>query len=190
MPFKPKKDRKKPEAAGTVNEVVSISDTPPDAVERLLRENAELKAQLAVANTARGAAEQAALDAAQAQGSLLQPGIQEVPSGKSITVKRLDFYKVVGHGDGGREIRRPVFKDVQLPTFFYKIDIPPVGGTDCKINEIPYYHGTVYELDIDTLRTVKEMVYRLWDHDRNIHGSDENAYRQQKSPRISGRAMA
>ena len=64
--------------------------------------------------------------------------------------------------------------------------LPPVGGVDLKINDVSFYHGVVYELDIDTLRSVKEMVYRLWDHDRSIHGSDENFYRKPQETTLTG----
>ena len=183
------KKRTKP-ADGTVSKVASIADTKPDDVKKLLSEIADLKAQLKVSNAARGEAEAAALEAAQAQGTLLQSEVAEVPTGKKIKVQRAAGYKVVGHKDDGRDILRPVWKSVELPTFFYKIDLPPVGGTDCKLNGVPYYHGTVYEFDEDTLRSVKEIVYRLWDHDRQIHGSDENFYRKKQAPRLSARGMA
>ncbi len=175
---------------GVVAKVVSVKDTPPDAVEKLLLEIADLKAQLKVSDAARSEAERAALDAAQAQGTLLQTEVQEVPTGKKIKVKRANGYKVVGHKEDGRDILRPIWKTVALPTFFYKIDMPPCGGTDFKINGVPFYHGTVYEFDEDTLRSVKEIVYRLWDHDRQIHGSDENFYRKPQKTRLSGRGMS
>lgn len=183
------KDPNAPPAEEGLSKVASIADTPPDAVKKLLAEIDGLKAQLKVEKAARGEAEQAALDAAQAQGSLLQSDVQEVPSGKRIKVQRLDHYKVVGHKDDGREIIKAVMKTVEIPTFFYKVDMPPCGGTDLKINGIPYYHGTVYELDLDTLRTIKEMVYRTWDHDRNVHASDENFYRKKQSPTLSARGL-
>ena len=112
---------------------------------------------------------------------------EEKPTGRTVEVDRLDHYKVVGHKDDGRPIREPVFKKIRLPTFAYRINMPPVGGTDMKINGLPFYHGAVYTLDIDTLRTVKDMVHRLWDHDRQIHGTDENAYRKKTQQRISAR---
>lgn len=126
---------------------------------------------------------------AMSQGAFMQRDVSEVPTGKTIKVQRAAGYKVVGHRDDGREIIKPVFRTVTLPTYFYKIDMPPCGGTDLKINGTPYYHGGVYELDLDTLRTVKEMVNRLWKHDSEIHGSDENFYRKQSKPTISARGM-
>ena len=39
------------------------------------------------------------------------------------------------------------------------------------------------------IRALKDVVYRNWKHDSDIHGSDENAYRKQKQPIISARGM-
>jgi len=63
-----------------------------------------------------------------------------------------------------------------------------VGGMGFTINEVPCYHGTIMEFDIDTLRTAKEIVWRLWEHERNISGSNENFYRHERNPRLSARA--
>jgi hypothetical protein len=95
----------------------------------------------------------------------------------------------MGYKDDGREILKPVFRVIEVPTYFYKINMPPCGGEDCKQNGISLYHGAVYELDLDTLRTVKEWVYRLWDHDRNTSGSNENFYRKKLDLRFSARGM-
>ena len=160
---------------------------------KLLAEIEELKAKLQLSEEQRSEAEAAALAMAEAQGALMQREIREVPTGKFVTVKRAvdpktgkPSYRVAGYKDDGREILKPVFHDFKLPTYFYKVDMPPVGGVDLKINDVSFYHGVVYELDIDTLRSVKEMVYRLWDHDRSIHGSDENFYRKPQETTLTG----
>lgn len=190
MPFKkrPPKDPAAP-AVETVSKVASIDDVTPDDAKRMLAEIAELRSQLAVEKEKRGEAEQAALEAAQAQGALLQSEVREVPTGKTVEVQRVKGYKTVGHRDDGRPIKQPIFETVLRPTFFYKIDMPPCGGTHIGINGVAFYHGAVYEFDEDTLRTVKEMVYRTWDHDRSIHGSDENFYRGKQQTRLSARGM-
>lgn len=103
---------------------------------------------------------------------------QEVPTGKFIKVRRGSGYKVESWKDDGTPIVKVIFKEVDLPTFKYLINLPPCGGTDLKLNGVAYYHNTVYELDLDTLRSVKEIVARCWDHDKQIHGTDENFYRQ------------
>jgi hypothetical protein len=173
--------------------VASVAGTSPKDVQALMDQIASLQRQLDVSEEKRTDAEKAALAAAQAQGALMQRDIQEVATGKTVKVKRAidkdgrPAYKVVGYKDDGREILKPVWREIELPTYFYKVDMPPVGGTDLKISGIPLYHGTVYELDVDTLRTVKDIVYRLWNHDREIHGSDENFYRKEQAPRLSAR---
>ena len=168
-------------------QVASTSGADSGDLAKLQAEIKNLQSQLDGERVKRTAAEAAALLAAESQGMLMQRDIREIPSGKTRTLKRLDRYKVVGHKDDGREILAPVFKDVEVPTFFYKIDLPPCGGTDLKINGTPFYHGTTLELDLDTLRTVKDVVYRCWKHDADIHGSDENAYRPKKANVISAR---
>lgn len=170
-------------------EVASTVGASAKDVAKLMEEIRGLKEKLKLSEQQRSDAEAAALAAAEAQGMLMQRQIQEVATGKTVKVKRASGYEVVGHKDDGREILKPVWKTVELPTYFYKIDMPAVGGWDLKINGQSLFHGTVYEFDIDTLRSVKEIVYRTWDHERSIHGSDENAYRPQQQPTLTqGRA--
>src|SRR5258706_14473963 len=91
--------------------------TAPKTAEEYLAEIAELKAKLGVAEKM-----------ADRDGEFNRQfmGVDAVPTGKFVTVKRLnpkDPYKVVGHKDDGRDILRPNFVDVELPTFFYTIDM-------------------------------------------------------------------
>lgn len=180
---------KKPEAAidGGFAKVASIDGVSPKDVKTLLAEIADLKEKLHVETAARSDAEKIALASAESQGVLMQREIQEVLTGRTVKTPKCKGYKVVGHKDDGRDILKPVFEQADVPTYFYKIDMPPVGGVDLKINGTSMYHGTVVELDLDTLRSVKEIIFRLWDHDRNIHGSDENFYRKPNEQRLSAR---
>lgn len=182
------KQAKKKEAI--VNRLASIDDVPAENQAALLAQIADLREQLKAAKASRSESDASALATAQAQGMLMQRQIEEVPTGRTVRVPRLKEYKVVGHKDDGRDILKPVFHQVDIPTYFYKIDMPGCGGVDMKINGESYYHGAVYELDIDTLRTVKDAVFRLWKHDAEIHGSDENFYRKPERRQISARGMA
>lgn len=179
-------------AAKTAGETAYVAVASTEGMEgarerELLAEIGLLKGKLELSERGRSDAEQQALASAQAQGSLLmQRQIDEVATGKTVTVKRCKGYKVVGHHDDGRDILRPVFTDVPRATYFYKVDLPPCGGSDLKINGVPFYHGAVYELDEDTLRSVKEIVYRCWKHDSEIHGNDENFYRKKGAYESTG----
>jgi hypothetical protein len=167
-------------------EIASVADASPQDVKSLLAQIEGLQAQLAESEEKRTVAQQAALEAAQAQGMLMQREIHEVPSGKKISVPHLKRYKVVGHKDDGREILKPVFQQVEVETYYYKIDLPPCGGTHMTVNGNELYHGVVVECDVDSLRSIKDMVFRCWKHDAEIHGSDENAYRKPTNRTLSG----
>ncbi len=159
-----------------VTELVDIKDVSPTDVELLVKEIADLKAKLKVSDEKRTEAEQHALELAETQAGMEQA--QEIPTGKTISVTKCKGYKTVGYKESGRKILEPIWHEVELPTFFYKINLPPVGGLGLVVNQMPLAHGAMMEFDIDTLRSVKEMIYRAWDHERNIKGNDENAYRQ------------
>jgi len=171
-----------------VAEVAAVtSEVASDDLARLKLQFADLEKKLQASEEKRGDAEQRALDLARSQGALMQRDIEAVPTGKKVKVERLDHYDTVGY-ENNRPVRKPVFKTVEVPTYFYKVDLPPCGGIDIKTNGISYYHGVVYEFTDDVLRDVRERVYRCWQHDAAIHGSDENFYRKPKMQRLSARA--
>lgn len=72
--------------------------------------------------------------------------------------------------------------------YFYRIDLPPSGGTDLSINGNKFYHGEQYKVRVSTLRTLKEMVYRCFMHEASIRGSNENFYRTPQERRVGSRA--
>ena len=69
----------------------------------------------------------------------------------------------------------------------YRIDLAPNGGTDIKINGVPFYQGQTYKVTTDTLRVLKDTVARGWVHEQQIHGSNENFYRKPLNRTISGK---
>ncbi len=165
--------------------------TPQEEVVRLQAEVEKLTKALSAEVDARGKAEDEARAAASAQGvAFMQREIQEVPTGKKVTVQRCERYETKGYKDDGTPIQKPIFKDVELPTYFYKIDLPPSGGTAVKINGEGFYHGETYELDLDLLRTIKDIVHRSWAHEATIKGSNENAYRRPQNRVLSGAGRA
>jgi hypothetical protein len=161
-------------------EIASVEGVGDEDLVALKAKVKNLEEKLAAATAQRSEEELALLASLQGINSLGSDAGREVATGKRVKVRRLSKYTIAGYKDDGREILRPEFKSVELPTYFYKINMPPCGGADLKINGMPLYHGATVELDIDTLRTVKDMVFRMWTHDREIHGSDENFYRKQQ----------
>lgn len=193
-PSKAKREAKAaPESYARVVSVAGMDASPTITANtdlaNALAEIERLKGRLGDEVQKRTEAEAAALAAAEAQSGMMQSQIQEVATGKTVRVTRCTGYEVKGYKDDGREILKPKWGPVDLPTYFYKVELAPNGGMDFKINGTPLYHGATYEFDIDTLRTVKEICARGWDHERNIMGSNENAYRPQKNPIISARAF-
>lgn len=165
---------------------IDVSQMSAEDVGKLEAQVHNLKEQLAAAKDRATDAEARVAEALQ---FTVPDGVQEVPSGHTVKVRKFKEWKSLGFKDNGDEIVKPVFSIIAVPSFYYRIDLPPCGGSDLKINGMPMFHGQRVEVDIDTLRTVKEIVYRCWDHDRSIHGSDENFYRKQKRPLISARAF-
>lgn len=117
----------------------------------------------------------------------VQSDNEEIPTGREVDVPQCTGYDTVGYHDDGRPILKAKWKTVKSPTFMYKIDMPPVGGLDIKINGNSLQHGQVYEFNLHELRLVKDIVYRLRDHEANIHGSNENAYRKPQNAAFSGK---
>jgi hypothetical protein len=146
--------------------------TKAEELEALRAEVARLEAALAVANTANEDAARRAM--------FFKDVNEEVPTGQTVKVRKA--MKPWAKKEEDQDIR-----EVDLPTFLYKIDMPPVGGVQIMVNGEALYHGQTYTLDLDQLRQVKEIVHRLRDHEATIHGTDENAYRPKTNARFSGR---
>lgn len=153
--------------------------TKADELEALRAEVKRLEEALKVANTANEDAARRAM--------FFKDVNEEVPTGETVKVQRAYKYETVGYTDAGRPILKPVYKEVELPTFLYKINLPPVGGTAITLDGEAYYHGQTYTFDLDRLRTIKEIVHRIRDHEATIHGTDENAYRPKVNAQFSGK---
>ena len=161
--------------------------TPEEEIKKLQDEVARLTGALAVSDEKLTSVQEAAKKSVEQQLASMQTDVREVATGDTVKVKRLDKFKVVGYKDDGREIREPIWKEVELPTFFYKIDLPPSGGEGVVINGQYYYHGQTYTVDIDLLRDLKDKVARAWGHEQTINGRNENVFRKPRAQTLSAR---
>src|ERR1035437_1206897 len=132
----------------------------------LLAEIARLKTALGESENARGQAEAMALTAAQA--TPFSGRSEERPTGKTVKIK-------VCTNPNERDAKNHKFVDIEYPTYFYTIQLPAGAGLDLKTNGMEYYHGETYEFDPMTLADMKSRVARCWDHEKSIHGDNENA---------------
>jgi carboxylesterase type B len=126
-------------------------DVTAETQEQLKARIAALEAELAKSTAGRLIAEEeSARLSAQAQSSMFTANVTERFSRRA---------------DDGQDI------------WWYRIDLAPCGGIDFRLNGQQFVHGTTYEFTTDVLRSVKEIVARTWDHENNINGTNENAYK-------------
>jgi hypothetical protein len=180
---------RKKAAPKAVAEIASVDKAPPDSLEALQAKVKDLERKLASEKKLRTAAEEAALQQAEAQSMFSTA--EEVPTGTTRKIRVLDTkkgeggYKTVGWKEDGRPIQRPIFKEISVPLYYLMVTLPPCGGDHITTNGMEFYHGATYKFDMRTIRDVKERIFRCWDHDRQIHGNDENAYRRKQKPLVT-----
>lgn len=136
---------------------------------------ADLQARLEIAEKGRTEAEE--LNLAIAQADQFSGNTEERPTGKTMKIK-------VCLNPGEREEKNQKWKEVSYPTYFYTINLPAGAGLELMTNGVPYYHGQTYEFDPMSLADIKSRVARCWDHEKSIHGDNENAYRKPKHARV------
>ena len=108
---------------------------------------------------------------------------QEVPTGRSVTVEKCINPWV-------KDEKKQKFQTVEIPTFFFTIDLPPGAGVCLYTNGVEFYHGQTYEFREDELAEIKDRVAKCWYHEKSIHGDNENAYRQPAQTHLMSRAAA
>lgn len=146
--------------------------TTDEQLKELQAQIAELQSQLGVEKEARSQAEAMAAAAAMASPILVNVA-EEQPTGKTITIERCA-------NPWERDEKKQKWVEVEIPTYFYNVQLPPAAGISLSTNGVDYVHGQTYEVDYETLVDLKSRVARCWDHEKSIHGGDENAYRKPK----------
>ena len=145
-----------------------MSDNKPQpSIKELQQQVADLQAKLLDANSRTELAEAVARAAAS----------PDAATGRSIKVSRC-----LNPTETDKKLQS--WEEVDVPTFMYRVELPTGAGVHLTRNGVQYYHGQEYELDYYTLVDVKSMVARTWDHERSIHGDNENAYRKQTQRRF------
>ena len=156
--------------------------TPAADLEALQEQVRALTAKIAEQAEALSAAESAARFSAESQGvPFMQNAMEEIPTGRKVKIQR-------ARNPWVRELSKLEFDEVEVPTYYYKIDLPASGGVDIKINGESKYHGQTYEFTLDELRTIKDIVARSWGHEATIRGSNENVFRRPQNRVLSGKA--
>ena len=131
-------------------------ETPEELRARIKK----LEEMLEVSVAAQGIAEdESARLSAQAQSTMFTTNVTE---------------RLAGTDDEGRDL------------YWYRIDLAPCGGTEIKINGMPYYHGQTYKFGTDLLRSIKEIVSRTWEHEASVNGANENIFKQAQNSILRG----
>jgi hypothetical protein len=154
-----------------------MAKTTEEELKAMRAEVDRLTAALDIANAGRTEAE--AMSAAMA----FSGNTEEQPTGKTVSVE-------ICLNPAERDEKKLRYKTVDLPTFLYTIQLPTGAGIDLTTNGIPYYHGQTYEVDQYTLTDLKSRVARCWDHEKSIHGGDENAFRKPTARHLMSPAAA
>ena len=152
-----------------------MSKTQPTIAE-LQEQVAKLQEELEQSEQKKSEAEELAKAMSQA-GQFIGSTAEEQPTGKTMTVRMCANPYVRKEG-------QQKWIDVKLPTYFYTIILPTGAGLSLTTNGTEYFHGETYEFDSIALAEMKSRVARCWEHEKSIHGENENAYRKPTHIRV------
>lgn len=154
-----------------------MAKTTDDELKALKAELEALKEKFGEESKKRTEAEKTAKDLS-AGALYLGNSDDGFPTGKTLTVTKCK-------NPAERDSKKHQFHDLEIPTFMYTINLPSGAGGSLATNGVHYYHGQTYEIDADVLADLKSRVARCWDHEKSIHGDNENAYRKQSTKTLS-----
>jgi hypothetical protein len=153
-----------------VNKEISVKD--------LQSQIADLQAQLLSEKEARSAAEDNAK--ATADAGIFVNRSDEQPTGKTIKIQKCS-------NPWETDERKQKLISVDVPTYYYQIQLPTGSGISLTTNGQDFRHGDTYTVDLYTLIDLKSRVARCWDHEKSIHGDNENAYRRPTNRHFMGK---
>jgi hypothetical protein len=140
--------------------------TKDQEIEALKKRLEDLTGELAEAN--------AASAAAMGRAAFFADANTEIPTGRKVSLEYCENPWV-------KDEAKQVWKTKEVDTYLFKVEMPPVGGVQIVLDGEPLQHGQTYEVTLDRLRYLKEIVFRLQAHEASIHGNDDDVWR----PRIS-----
>ena len=153
-----------------VNKEISVKD--------LQSQIADLQAQLLSEKEARSAAEDNAK--ATADAGIFVNRSDEQPTGKTIKIQKCS-------NPWETDERKQILISVDVPTYYYQIELPTGAGISLTTKGQDFMHGETYTVDLYTLIDLKSRVARCWDHEKSIHGDNENAYRRPTNRHFMGK---
>ncbi len=65
--------------------------------------------------------------------------------------------------------------EAEVDFYRYLVELPPSAGMAIRLGPNQFDHGSIVEVDYNTLRSLKEQVHRSWAHEASIRES-ENAW--------------
>ena len=139
-------------------------------LEQLQEQVKDLQEQVRVEADARTKAEDEMAAMAEIS-AFTAPVAEEQPTGRMIEID-------VCTNPAERNAKKLVYKKVKVPTYYYALNLPTGAGLCLSTNGIQYFHGETYEFTQNELADIKSRVARCWDHEKSIHGNNENAYRK------------
>ena len=144
-------------------------DNKPHYAQALKDEVASLKAELAAERASRTADQKNAHLMASSTG--FTGTAEEQPSGNFRT-------ESICQNPWERNVKKLKYEDVDLPLYFYNIQLPAGCGVSLMTNGLDVYHGQTVEVSQHELADLKSRVAACWNHEKSIHGENENAYRR------------
>lgn len=157
-----------------------MNEKKPQSNAELMEEVNKLRALLLAETDKRTAAEEHAHALATAS-PYMDSTVEEKPTGNTIT-ERVCINK------WEKDAKKMKFESREVQTYYYNIQLPVGAGTNLSTNGQEYYHGETYEFTQNELADIKSRVARCWDHEKSIHGGNENMFRKPSNIHLKTKA--